>query len=154
MIKGVVIVSLLSFILLTADSCKKTTESELVNGLWKLNSVIIDTSSSNYLNRFPNFAAGNNCCAYKLSFQESDILFGYYITNDSIIRLVTGTWNVTAYNQVYMKVDSFIDGTFNIARPGINHWYLTTNYNHIAAFDHGVNPQFDTCYTKIDMNRL
>ena len=152
MTKSIIIISLLIFVAFTSNSCKKTTESELMNGLWKLNSAYLDTSGTNYLNRFPNF--GSSYCAYKLSFQESDIVIGYYISNDSILRIVTGTWNVPAYSQVYVKVDSFIDGTFNISRPSLTHWDLTTNYNHIAAFDHGVNTQFDTSYTKLDMTKL
>ena len=152
MFKAVTAVLLLILILTAADSCKKTTESQLVNGLWQLNTVNLDTATGNYLTKFPNF--GGSCCAYKLSFQENDILFGYYITNDSIKLLRVGSWNVVSYTQVYMKVDSFIDGTFDINRPTLSHWDLTSHYNHVAAFDGGVNPQYDTCYTKLDMTRL
>jgi hypothetical protein len=133
------------------NSCKKTTETQLVNGLWKLNSVNIDTSSANFLSSLPGF--GNGHTAYKLSFQESDVVFAYYVSNDSIIRYSVGTWTVPAYSQVYIKVDSFIDGTFNIDRSSLYHWQLTSNYNHIASFDNGVNPQFDTTYTKLDITR-
>jgi hypothetical protein len=144
-------ITFLLFILLIIPSCKKTTENQLVNGLWNLNSVNLDTSSVNYLDNFPEF--GGSCCGYKLSFQQNDILLGYYIANDSIKRLVSGTWTVTSYTEVTMKVDSFIDGTFTIDRTTLNHWQLTSNKNHIIAFDNGVNPQFDTCYTKLDMTR-
>jgi hypothetical protein len=148
MARAVVIISLL---LIVFNSCKKTTESQLVNGLWQLNSVYIDTSTTNYLNKYPNF--GGSCCGYKLSFQQSDVLFGYYISNDSVKQLYTGTWTVNSYTQVYMKVDSFIDGTFTISRPTLGHWELNSNKNHVAAFDNGVNQQFDTTYTKLDMTR-
>ena len=153
MIKAVCIVSLLILIVFTTNSCKKTTENELVNGLWQVNTVNVDTASENYLNMFPNFAGCSNC-AYKLSFQEQDVVISYYISNDSIIHLATGTWTVPEYSKVTIKVDNFIDGTFNITRPLLSHWILTTQLNHIAAFDHGVNPQFDTTYTKIDMTKL
>ena len=152
MTKGLIIASLLILLAFATNSCKKTTESELMNGLWKLNSAYVDTSTTNFLNRFPNF--GTSYCTYKLSFQESDVVIGYYISNDSILRIVTGKWSVPAYSQVYVKVDSFIDGTFNIARPTLSHWDLTTNYNHILFFDNGVNPQFDTTYTKLDITKI
>jgi len=142
----------LGLILVTANSCKKTTESQLVNGLWQLNTVNLDTSNANYLNKFPNF--GGSCCAYKLSFEDPNILLGYYISNDSIKLISAGTWSVTTYSQVTMKVDSFIDGTFSITRTTLSHWDLTSNHNHVAAFDNGANPQFDTCYTKLDMTRI
>jgi hypothetical protein len=151
MAKAVIAFALLFLSAVTLNSCKKTTESQLVNGLWQLNTVNIDTSTSNYLSKYPNF--GGSCCGYKLSFQQSDVLFAYYISNDSVKNLYTGTWTVSSYNDVYMKVDSFIDGTFTIDRTTLSHWVLTSNHNHIAAFDNGVNPQFDTTYTKLDMTR-
>lgn len=151
MAKATFIVSLFILIICTTNSCKKTTESEL-NGLWKVKTVNADTASSNYLNQFPNFAGCSNC-AYKLSFQESDVVIGYYISNDSILHISTGTWIVPTYGTVTIKVDNFIDGTFTITRPLLNHWILTSQKNHIAAFDNGVNPQYDTTYTKIDMNK-
>ncbi len=153
MVKTVSLFSLLIVLILGTGSCKKTTQNELANGLWQVNTVNIDTAATNYLNQFPNFAGCSNC-AYKLSFQEQNVVIGYYISNDSIKHIATGTWTVPSYTQVSIKVDNFIDGTFDIARPGINHWVLTSNKNHVAAFDNGVNPQFDTTYTKIDMQKL
>ncbi len=152
MTKAVIIFSLSFLIIITTNSCKKTTESQLLNGFWKLNKVYIDTSTTNYLNKFPDF--GNSTSAYKLSFQESDVVLSYYIRNDSILQLTAGTWSVPSYNQVYIKIDSFIDGTFDISRPTLHHWVLTTDYNHIAAYDNGVNPALDTAYTKLDITRL
>jgi hypothetical protein len=153
MTKVVCLFSLLLVIVFTTNSCKKTTESELMNGIWQVNTVNVDTAGSNYLNVFPNFAGCSNC-AYKLSFQDQDVVIAYYISNDSIKHLATGTWTVPDYTKVTIKVDNFIDGTFSITRPLLSHWVLTSNFNHIAAFDNGVNPQFDTCYTKIDMIKL
>ena len=115
MTKAVVVICLLVLFGFTINSCKKTTESQLVNGLWVLNTVNLDTSSVNYLLlKYPN--VGGTCCGYKLSFEEPDILIGYYIANDSIKNLFTGSWQVNSYTQVTMKVDSFIDGTFDITR--------------------------------------
>ena len=149
--KAVAALSLLLAVLFTTNSCKKTTEGQLVNGLWHLNTVLLDTSTSNYLNKYPNF--GGTCCGYKLSFQEPNILFAYYISNDSIKTLSTGIFTVNSYTEVYMRVDSFIDGTFTISRPTLSHFELTCDRNHIRAFDNGVNPGFDTSYTKLDMTR-
>lgn len=153
MTKTVCILSLLAMLVFTTSSCKKTTENELMNGLWQLNTVNIDTASENYLDIFPNFAGCGNC-AYKLSFEENDIVIAYYISNDSILHIATGSWTVPAYNKVYVKADNFIDGTFSITRPGIDHWILTSQRNHIAVFDNGVNPLFDTTYTRLDMMKL
>lgn len=155
MFRAVCVFAALALFVTLGSSCKKTTEDQLINGLWRLEDVYLDTSTTNYLNKFPEFANGNNCCAYKMNFDESDVILAFYIANDTIKSLSYGTWNLVAYNQVYIKLDSFMDGTFNIAKPSLKHWELTTSTNHVKAFDGMVPPSpFDTCYTKVEMYKL
>jgi hypothetical protein len=153
MIKRVGAVAALLYVVFSFNSCKKITEDQL-NGLWKLTQVNIDTSNSKYLNQLPLFANGNNCCFYKVDFEKDDYVIAYYLTYDTFSRIAYGTWNLPAYNKVYIKLDNFIDGTFDILKPSLTHWELTSPANHISAFDNGVNPQFDTSYTKIEMYKI
>ena len=135
------------------NSCKKTTEDQLINGLWALESVYVDTSTANYMNKFPEFANGNGCCFYKINFDEANIVLSYYLTHDSVRTVATGTWIVNSYSQVYIKLDNFMDGTFNIDRVAPKHWELTSKANHIAAFD-SINPTMDTTYTKLELYKI
>ena len=135
------------------SSCKKITEDQIVTGLWKVKGVYIGPSQDNYLNQLPGYTNGGDCCTYKLDFERDGLAFSYYVVNNSIQNFSAGVWYLNAHNEIYIKVDNFIDGTFDIAKPTLKHWKLTTDYNHIAAFD-SLNPQLDTTYTMIDMNKI
>ena len=135
------------------SSCKKLTEDQIINGLWVVNQVNIDTFSTNYLDALPHFPSGNDCCNYKLDFERDGVVLAYYLTFDTFSYVTAGNWEVTKFNQVYINVDRFIDGTFDITKPAIRKWKLESDANHIKAFD-GINPLLDTTYTKIQMEKL
>ncbi|HLP50401.1 MAG TPA: hypothetical protein VK154_05920 [Chitinophagales bacterium] len=132
------------------SSCKKITEDQLINGLWQVNKVTIDTSTSNYLNTLPHYGNSDDCCAYKLAFEKDNVVIAYYITYDSFTRYDIGTWEATAYKEVYISVDDFIDGTFKVAQPvsNIKRRILTSEDNHIKALE---GTPLDTAKTVIDM---
>lgn len=135
------------------NSCKKITEDQIINGLWKLNGAYISTSLDNYLDHLPLYTNGNNCCIYKLDFERDGVVFAYYITYDSINNLAAGNWKLNSDTEINMKVGTFIDGTFTITKPTLKHWKLTSDHNHIKAYD-GINPQLDTTYTQLDMQKI
>ena len=139
--------------LFTFNSCKKITQDQLINGLWKVNTVTIDTSSYNYLNTLRHYPDGNECCAYKLDFEKDNVVIAYYIAYNDIEKIVAGSWEAVDYNTVTVQVDSFMDGNFEIARPSPKHWKLTGEKNHLPIFD-GVNPALDTAETFIDMQKI
>ena len=153
MFRSVVIATIAGFIIFSFNSCKKITEDQLINGLWKLDQVNIDTSSVNYMNTFRNFANGNNCCVYKMDFQKDDVVVAYYLTYDTFTLVTAGNWSVPEYNKITIKLDNFLDGTFDILKPSPGKWDLTSSANHIKAFD-GINAQFDTTYTKLVMEKI
>ena len=133
------------------NSCKKITEDALINGLWKLNTVYIDTATTNYLNNLHYFTDGNNCCAYKLDFERDNTVIAYYITYNNFNKIVAGNWKATAYNEVFVQVDSFMDGTFKTTNTSPKHWKLTSPDNHIKAYD--ATP-LDTAKTVIEMQKI
>jgi hypothetical protein len=141
----------LLFIVGVISSCKKTTENQLINGLWSLKQVYLDTMTTNYLNTFPEFTNDHNCCFYKMNFNDAGELDGFYVTNDSIKYVAVGHWSLLEYNKVYMSLDQFIDGNFNIKKLTPSNWELTSDTNHIKMFDNGVNPKYDTSYTKLEL---
>ncbi len=151
MLKFGAFLSLIALVLLTCPSCKKTTENQLINGLWSLKDVYLDTMTTNYLNNFYMFTYGHDCCFYKMDFNDNGELDGFYVTNDSINYVAVGHWSLLEYNRVYMDVDKFIDGNFTIKKNTLTQWELTSDTNHIKLYDNGVNPQFDTAYTKLEL---
>lgn len=129
-------------------SCKKITQDQLINGLWEVTNVEIDTSTTNFLvTHLPHYINGNNCCAYKLDFEKDNTVIAYYITNDSFNRYDLGYWEVTAYKEIYVQVDSFLDGTFQIAQPTIKSRKLTSDENYVQALH-------DTLPTMFEMKKI
>ncbi len=129
-------------------SCKKITQDQLINGLWQVTNVQVDTSTANFLDtHLPHFADGNNCCAYKLDFEKDNTVIAYYITNDSFNRYDLGFWEATAYKEIYVQVDSFLDGTFKITQPSIKSRELNSDANYIPALG-------DTLPTMFEMEKI
>lgn len=145
------LISFLFFLAVAFNSCKKITANQLINGLWRVNAVYIDTSSVNYLNSLPNFTDGNDCCSYKLDFEKDNTVVAYYITYNNLHKISAGNWKVTDYNEVFVKVDSFMDGTFKITQPNIKQRKLTSPNNHIKAND---GTPLDTAKTVIWMEKI
>lgn len=133
------------------SGCKKITQDQLIKGLWKVNTVYIDSSTTNYLNTLPHFTNGNDCCAYKLDFEADNTVIAYYLAYDNFEKIVAGNFEVTGYNLVFIKVDSFMDGTFKITQPTIRKRKLNCDNNHIKAFD---GTPLDTAATVIEMEKI
>jgi hypothetical protein len=135
------------------NSCKKIQQDNLINGLWQISDLHIDTIPSNFLLSLPHYPDGNDCCVYKLDFQKDDIVFAYYLTYDTFNYVVAGSWYLNQYNEIYMNFDKYFDGTFEIEKTSPKHFKLTSDKNHIRAFD-GVNAELDTTFTEIKMDRI
>jgi hypothetical protein len=130
------------------SSCKKITADQLINGLWQVNTVNVDTATTNYLDtHLSHFSTGNNCCAYKLDFEKDNTVVAYYIVNDSFYRYDLGYWEATAYKEVFIQVDDFMDGTFKITQPSLKRRDLTSDDNYISAIG-------DTVKTVVKMEKI
>jgi hypothetical protein len=152
--KKILSVAAIALLLLSAGSCKKITEDQLINGLWKLDAVYADTSSVNLMNTvLPNYNGGFNYSAYKLDFQKDNVIIAYYMSHDSFLYVTPGHWDVPQSNQVIIKLDKFIDGTFNITRPTSKQWVLKSTANHIEYYD-GINPNLDTTATELIIEKI
>lgn len=152
-IRPIILVLLFVSVLFSFNSCKKITEDQIVQGLWKVKGAYVGVSLDNYLEQLPNYTDGNECCTYKLSFERDGIVVAYYITYNTIQELTAGNWYLNSGNEIYIKVGTFIDGTFDIAKPSLKHWKLSSDFNHISAYD-SINPQLDTTYTQLDMLKI
>jgi hypothetical protein len=144
------VILILASVVICCNSCKKETEDQLINGIWSLEQVYFDTSTSNYLNTYPEFTQGNSCCYYNMNFEDNGVVLAYYEVHDSIKYLVSGTWSLPDYNNVYIKCDNFMDGNFSISKPSLKHWELVSTANHISLFDSTASV-FDTAYTKLEI---
>lgn len=137
-------------LLFTISSCKKAREDVLIKGLWDLQGIYVDTIIQNQMDNLPYWPDGNKCCEYRLDFQDNDVLFGYYLTHDTFNYVTPGKWYLEDYDHIYIKVDNYIDGVFEIKKPTPDHFKLESDANHVRAFD---GTDLDTTYTRIEIER-
>jgi hypothetical protein len=140
-------------VIFSFNSCKKITEDQIINGLWRIETIHANGSTFNLLSELPHYPEGNDCCYYKLNFERDGIVIAYYLTYDTLNSVEAGNWELNSGNQISLKVGSFIDGTFKIEKPTLKHWTLTSAFNHIRYYDL-TNPLLDTAVTNIDMKKI
>ncbi len=153
-IKTGLLVLIFGGLLTSVTSCKKIQQDIFIKGLWRINGLYFAPLTDNQMaTHFPGFLYGNSCCTYKMDFQADDIVFGYYIKDDSFKSVVIGTWKITKYNQLQLQIDSFADGIFDIHKVTVKSYNLTSDHNHIKYYD-GVDPAMDTTSTRIEIERI
>lgn len=137
----------------TFSSCKKITEDQLINGLWQVTKINVEGDTiENLLTTLPFYNPNDENCSYKLDFEKDNTVIAYYIANGSFVTIHAGNWDVTAYNEIYVNVDSFIDGVFKIYQPPASKTRkLTGEENHIRYYD---GTALDTALTTIEMRKL
>src|SRR4051812_19746354 len=111
------------------SSCKKITEDQIINGLWRVQTVYVASNPVNYLLQLPQYASGDDCCYYKLDFERDGVVIAYYLTYDSLNSIEAGTWQLNSGDEMYLKVGTFLDGNFQIEKPTLKHWRLSSVAN-------------------------
>jgi hypothetical protein len=151
--KTIILLFAFGGILLSANSCRKIQEDTFIKGLWKLNGMYFDTLSQNQMDvHFPGYSSPDECCVYKMDFQSDNVVFGYYLTNDTFGYVAIGNWEIVKYNQIQLKIDSFADGIFDIEKTTIKKFKLTSEDNHVKYFDG--DPLMDTTVTRLEIERI
>lgn len=149
--KCFIIVFVLALVV-TLDSCTKVRESNLIKGLWQIDGIYIDTIQTNQLNNLEHYTDGNNCCNYRIDFQDNGVVFGYYLTYDTFSFVTYGTWDLPDYDHLDIKLGNYLDGNFKITKTSPTHFKFVSPVNHVPAYD-GINPRLDTCATRIEMSK-
>lgn len=134
-------------LVLTVSSCRKIQEDQLLKGLWVVEGLYFDTVATNQLTTyFPGHDATSKCCQYKINFDEDNLVIGYYLTNDSFTYVTTGLWELTAFNELQLKLDNFANGEFAIKNKGVKRRHLISEKNILSAM-----LPYDTTYTRIEL---
>lgn len=107
----------------------------IIKGLWRLDGFYIDTGTTNIMNStLQYYDQGNNCCQYKMDFQDNNIVFGYYLTYDTFNYVKIGKWELRKYNELYVQLDEYVDGVFTIKKEATKKYKMTSDENYIKAF--------------------
>lgn len=148
-----IILAACAVIVFSFSACRKIQEDVFIKGVWRVNEMYLDTITGNQMPvHFPGFITGSSCCIYKLDFQADDVVFGYYITNNTFQSVVIGSWEIVKYNQIELHVDSFANGVFDIKKVNLKNYELTSDKNDVKYFD-GI-PGKDSVYTKLYIERI
>lgn len=154
MMRRLIPLMLLGVVLFTVASCKKIQEDMLVNGLWRMDKVVVNDTSSNIMNyTLQHFSNGNGCCEYKMYFEPDGVVFAYYNTYDTSNTFAQGTWELEEYNKLYINMDKYFDGYFKVVRKAAKKYEFSSEANHFRVFD-GVRSDIDTAACIMTMQRL
>ena len=62
---------------------------------------------------------------------------GEYYTYDTLNYKVEGQWEIISPGEMYMKIDEYIDGTFEYAKESKGHYRLNATNNQVAFYNIG-----------------
>jgi hypothetical protein len=152
-VSSLIVIAACAAMVFSFSACRKIQEDVFIKGVWRVNEMYLDTLTGNQMPvHFDGFITGSSCCIYKLDFQNDDVVFGYYITNNTFQSVVIGTWEIVKYNQIELHVDSFANGVFNIKKVNVRNYELTSDKNDVKYFD-GIAGK-DSVYTKLYIERI
>ncbi|CAN5294897.1 hypothetical protein BH09BAC1_BH09BAC1_28100 [soil metagenome] len=128
---AILALSILVIITLTT-SCVKIQNMVIMKGDWELVNYKLDTSSTNFmLSVLPSYENPPGCCKYKIDFQDNDKVVGTYFVNDTVNYRVEGTWSLDEKSKLYINLDKYVNGIFDVDRQNRKTYQLTTQVNTI-----------------------
>ena len=127
---------LLFSLFLIAQSCYKIHHTYMIKGEWYIDAVEVDGGTTNQIGAIlPNYVDGNG--VYKVYMLENGLLRGEYYTYDTLNYFVTGEWQLIENDQIYLRADQYIDGTFKIEPVNAKKMILSTSSNFVTFFNIG-----------------
>ena len=126
----------IAFLFVVVNGCYKVHHNFMVKGIWYIDGVEIDGGSVNQMGSIlDNYEDGNGI--YKVYMLENGLLRGEYYTYDTLNYFITGQWALLEHDQIYLKADQYIDGTFQIEVVNSKKVILSTEKNHVTFFNIG-----------------
>ena len=121
------------------SSCKKIKQNYIMNGEWDVLEVTLNGGSLNQMEQFlPGFTTGSDCCSYVMSFEDEGFCSTILTIDGDITAYSEGEWDMPNRNQLYFKVDEYVDGTFDLSKEGDGVWILDAPVNNIEAYGVGL----------------
>ena len=109
-------------------SCKKTREYGVITGEWRFNSAYMNHTSTNILDVvLPYHATNPENCYYQIIYENDGTVYGNYYTYDTLNYFVVGKWHLIKYDLVYLQLDQYVNGIFNVEDEGNGNLKLTSN---------------------------
>lgn len=77
----------------------------------------------------PPYDAPTGCCRYMIDFMDEGKCKGTYYVHDTIAYIVEGSWELLEFNKVFIDLDLYVNGQFDICRLGGGKFELSTKEN-------------------------
>jgi len=119
-------------------ACDKIYHIYAIKGEWEVESVEINGGSTNMLEAFlPYFKYKNNCCSYKIYFDNDGVAKAEYYTYDTLNYEIIGEWELKSNKVMYIHLDEYVNGDFEIEIVNSNKMNMYSKENHINAYNIG-----------------
>jgi hypothetical protein len=134
--KKLFLFSLISFFFL-CSGCSKVTEMIILKGEFQVLEAKINGGSLNQLDQlFPQFETKGRYLIYMM---DDGVMKAEYYIGDDLDFVSWGEWELLKPNQIFMKIDDYINGTFLMRINGNNHYTMYCDSNDIAFYNIGVS---------------
>ncbi len=143
LIKGFLSLNIIAVILIalfTFTSCHKVTHTTILKGQFHLNAFEINGGSTNFMGGvLPDYLDADSTVIgdYVIYMLDNGMMRGEYYSNDTLVYYRTGTWDMPSKNKIYMSLDVFVDGTFDIETINKDEMLMSTDDNNIRFFNIG-----------------
>lgn len=121
-----------------SGGCYKLKQTFMMKGEWTVQSVEIDGGTTNHMNTIlPEYDKGNNCCKYVLYFGEDGKLAVNYFVDNTLNYAIAGEWRLIEHNLIYLDVDKFVKGFFEVEQESNTDVIMLSDNNFIEFFNIG-----------------
>ena len=121
------------------SNCKGIHEDFVMAGEWEVTEVMMNNGNTNFLNSLmPHFSDGNDCCHYRVFYEDGGVMRGEYYTYDTLNYSVSGTWEIVKPGEMYMDTDEYIDGVFTYKKESKGVYKLHSAVNTVDFYNIGL----------------
>ncbi len=129
---------LLAFGIITVSlsSCVKIQNRVLIKGTWELVNYSLDyktdTTGHNFMEILPGYTQSGDCCRYMIDFKDNGLVTASYYVLDTLNYTVDGTWSLDEKSMLYINLDQYVDGLYEIDRQNRKNYIMTTDSNTLS----------------------
>ncbi len=123
-----------TIITIAVSSCVKIQNRVLLKGTWELVNYSLDykqdTTGANAMDFIlEDFTQSPNCCKYMIDFKDDGVVTGSYYVLDTLNYSVEGTWSLDEKSMLFIDLDQYVNGLYEIDRQNRKNYIMTTDSN-------------------------
>ena len=126
----------ISFFIL-CSGCFKITEIVMMKGEWQVLEVKVNGGALNQMEQLlPQFETNGRYLIYMM---DDGVMKGEYYIGDNLEFEVWGEWELLTNDDVFMRIDEYINGTFLVKSNGDHLYTMYSDSNDITFYDIGIS---------------